>query len=299
MGLPDLPAIAGGSHRAAVKRPAQSPLAGGLHPPAAGQPDSPAIPGGLHPPAAGDRRRAASTAWSRASARWKAWLDAFVPARLRLPASLAVPAALRGARLDPGRRAVAAVALVAVLAAAAAGLGVWRSRPRPVEVSVPPVVTAGRSAAPGAGPTASRSRGPTVVVAVAGGVVHPGLLTLPAGARVADALTAAGGVRRGVHVGLLNLARRLVDGEQVVVGLMAPGAAGTAGALTGAPAALVSLNTATVEQLDSLPGVGPVLAARIVAYRTAHGGFRSVDQLREVTGIGEAKFADLKALVSV
>lgn len=191
---------------------------------------------------------------------------------------------------------MAALAVVAVLSAAVAGFGVWRARPRAVEVSAPPRVVAGRSPA--------RSSGPTVVVAVAGGVRRPGLITLPGGSRVADAVTAAGGVRPGVDLGLLNLARRLVDGEQVVVGAVAApgpaGAGGSAGAgAAGGSGALLSLNTATAEQLDSLPGVGPVLAARIVTYRTQHGGFRSVDQLREVTGIGEAKFADIRSLVSV
>lgn len=219
---------------------------------------------------------------SRLAVRWSQWLDGFVPA------------SLRGARLDPGRRGVAALAAVAVLAAAVAGIGVWRSRPRAVEVTAPPVVTARPSAL-------HSSNGPTVVVAVAGGVRRPGVITLPSGARVADAVKAAGGVRTGVDVGLLNLARRLVDGEQVVVGASAApgGPAGPGPPAAGPAGSPISLNTATAEQLDGLPGVGPVLAARIVTYRTQHGGFRSVDQLREVTGIGEAKYADLKSLVSV
>ncbi|MDQ6874789.1 MAG: ComEA family DNA-binding protein, partial [Actinomycetota bacterium] len=125
----------------------------------------------------------------------------------------------------------------------------------------------------------------------------PGLFTLPAGARVADALRAAGGVRPGVSIGLLNLARRLVDGEQVVVGATASPDGGPVPP-PGGPGPLLDLNSATVAQLDALPGVGPVLAARIVAYRTQHGAFRSVDQLRDVTGIGDAKFADLRPLVT-
>ncbi|MBC7269062.1 MAG: ComEA family DNA-binding protein, partial [Streptomyces sp.] len=128
---------------------------------------------------------------------------------------------------------------------------------------------------------------------------------LPAGSRVADALDAAGGVRPGTDTDGLNRARFLVDGEQVVVGGPAPAAApvpaagaGGGGALAGvAPVAPVSLNTATAEQLDTLPGVGPVLAQHILDYRTQHGGFRSVDELREVKGIGERRFADLRDLV--
>ncbi len=200
-----------------------------------------------------------------------------------------VPAALRGARLDPGWPGVLAIGFVVVVAVALAAFVVWRARPHAIVVSAAPV--------PIESPAAP-SAGPTVVVAVAGGVRRPGLVTLPAGARVADALRAAEGVRPGVDIGLLNLARRLVDGEQVVVGRAAAGSAAgpTAPGQAGGP---VNLNTATVEQLDALPGVGRVLAARVIAFRTQHGGFRSVDQLREVNGIGEAKFADLRPLVSV
>ncbi|MFE2262817.1 helix-hairpin-helix domain-containing protein [Streptomyces griseosporeus] len=152
------------------------------------------------------------------------------------------------------------------------------------------------------------SAGAEIVVDVSGKVRHPGIHRLPAGSRVADALEAAGGVRPGTDVTSLNRARFLVDGEQVVVG--APAAGGGAGAPAGGamagpasggaaagPWVPVSLNTATVEQLDTLPGVGPVLAQHIVDYRTEHGGFRSVDELREVNGIGDRRFADLRNLV--
>ncbi|MCU1691923.1 MAG: DNA-binding protein [Frankiales bacterium] len=142
-----------------------------------------------------------------------------------------------------------------------------------------------------------------MVVAVAGDVKRPGLVRLAAGSRVDDAVRAAGGLAPGAEVGLLNLARRLVDGEQVVVGGAAPVAgAGTgagAAAAGGAAGALVDLNTATSADLDGLPGIGPVLAERIVDYRTAHGPFRSVDQLREVSGIGESKYQSLRDAVTV
>ncbi|MFK0118414.1 helix-hairpin-helix domain-containing protein [Streptomyces sp. NPDC090994] len=160
-------------------------------------------------------------------------------------------------------------------------------------------VTAG---APGATP------GAEIVVDVSGKVREPGVHRLPPGSRVADALRAAGGVRPGTDTGGLNRARFLVDGEQVIVGPPPEGTGagagpvgvpvgGTAGAPGAGPAAPVSLNTATVDQLDTLPGVGPVLAGHIVEYRTRHGGFRSVDELREVNGIGERRFADLRDLV--
>jgi competence protein ComEA len=126
-------------------------------------------------------------------------------------------------------------------------------------------------------------------------VARPGLVRLPAGSRVDDAVRAAGGVVDGADAGLLNLARRLVDGEQVLVGVDPPPAAAAAPTATGGP---VDLNTATVADLDALPGIGPVLAQRIVDWRTEHGRFASVEQLREVTGIGESKYADLAAEVA-
>jgi competence protein ComEA len=144
--------------------------------------------------------------------------------------------------------------------------------------------------------------GAEIVVDVSGKVRRPGIHRLPAGSRVVDALNAAGGVRPGTDISGLNRARFLVDGEQVVVGAAAPapgsGAGGApVGAAAAGPVAPVSLNSATVEQLDTLPGVGPVLAQHIVDYRMQHGGFRSVDELREVNGIGDRRFADLRNLV--
>ncbi|MFI8216383.1 helix-hairpin-helix domain-containing protein [Streptomyces sp. NPDC085932] len=160
--------------------------------------------------------------------------------------------------------------------------------------------------------TAGTSGTAEIVVDVSGKVRDPGIHRLPAGSRVADALRAAGGVKPGTDTDGLNRARFLVDGEQVIVGGAAPvagagaaagagstGAAGSVGGASGGalPGAPVSLNTATLDQLDTLPGVGPVLAQHIVDYRTQHGGFRSVDELREVNGIGDRRFADLRNLV--
>ncbi|MER6102081.1 ComEA family DNA-binding protein [Streptomyces sp. NPDC001832] len=138
---------------------------------------------------------------------------------------------------------------------------------------------------------------------MSGKVRRPGIHRLPSGARVADALRAAGGARPGIDLAGLNRARVLMDGEQIVVGAPPglPAASGTGAAATGGSGSPttgpVSLNSATVEQLDTLPGVGPVLAQHIVDYRTQHGGFRSVDELREVNGIGDRRFADLQPLV--
>jgi competence protein ComEA len=118
-------------------------------------------------------------------------------------------------------------------------------------------------------------------------------VTLPAGSRVADAIAAAGGALRPGDIATIDLAAKVADGQLVLVGV--PGAATGGEASAAGP---VDINTATVDQLDALPGVGPVLAQRIVDYREAHGGFRSVDDLQQVPGIGARKFADLKNLVT-
>jgi competence protein ComEA len=133
---------------------------------------------------------------------------------------------------------------------------------------------------------------------------------VPAGARLADALEAAGGALPGTDVAALNLARRLTDGEQLVVGAPAAtadapasggAAAGSDGGAGGVPGAgaRIDLNSATVAQLDELPGVGPVTAQHIVDWRTRNGRFSRVDQLREIDGIGERKFGRLRELVVV
>ncbi|WP_373305309.1 helix-hairpin-helix domain-containing protein [Streptomyces roseolus] len=218
--------------------------------------------------------------------------------------------------LEP--RSLAALAVVLVVAACAAGGFFWAGRPEQVRapelVGVAPVAaspaSASASARPGGGAGPGGGVGPgggaaaaEVVVDVAGKVRRPGVLTLPAGSRVADALRAAGGVRAGADLTGLNRARVLFDGEQVLVGVAGGPAGGstTSGAGPGAGTAgsgvPLSLNAATAEQFDGLPGVGPVLARRIVDHRTERGGFRSVEELREVDGIGERRFADLQPLV--
>jgi len=147
-----------------------------------------------------------------------------------------------------------------------------------------------------------------VVVDVAGRVRHPGVVELPAGSRVVDAIEAAGGARPGAHLGLLNLARLLVDGEQIAVGVPGATAApslpgGTSTALvpsvSDAPTSLVNINTASQAELEELPGVGPVTATSIIEWRTENGGFSTVDELVEVSGIGEVTLAELRDLVTV
>lgn len=214
------------------------------------------------------------------------------------------PLGLGGAgAFDPGRRGVRALAAVAAVVVVAAAGWAWWSRPR-IEPAPPPVAQAAPMAAEGAQTPVAGSE---VVVAVAGRVRRPGLVRLPAGARVADALAAAGGVLPGTDPAFLNLARRVTDGELIVVGVTpAPGASGVGapgvpGSSAGGsgPQAKINLNTATVSQLETLPGVGPVLAQRIIDHRDRHGGFRSVGELRQVDGIGDTRYEQLKELVVV
>jgi competence protein ComEA len=214
---------------------------------------------------------------------------------------------------DPGRRGVKALAAVAVLVVLIAAVLAWRARPRVDPVDVPPVdaqaaaASTGRSAAAAPAGAARPSAGADIVVAVGGKVRKPGLVRLPPGARVADALQAAGGADAGVDVAALNLARKVVDGELIMVGVTPPpgaatgpaGAPGGAAPAGGAPAGQVNLNTATLADLDTLPGVGPVLAQRILDARTAQGGFKSVSDLRKVDGIGDSRYEQLKDLVVV
>jgi competence protein ComEA len=157
------------------------------------------------------------------------------------------------------------------------------------------------SASPGISPGSSTATG-SVTVDVSGRVRHPGVATLPVGSRVVDAVRKAGGARRRVDLNGLNLARVLVDGEQILVGRDAPGGGIAAGVSSSAPdptGGLVNLNSATAEQLDTLPGVGPVTAQKILEWRSANGAFSSVDELLEVDGIGEKTLADLAPHVTL
>ncbi|MEE6263442.1 ComEA family DNA-binding protein [Plantactinospora sonchi] len=206
---------------------------------------------------------------------------------------------------DPGRRGVRALAVLAAVVVLGAAVWAWLSRPHSEPVpEVPAEAAPFASGSPHAGGVGASPA--ELVVAVAGKVRRPGLVRLPVGARVADAVAAAGGAQPGVDVALLNLARKVADGELILVGVTPPpGAAGQAGdgpsvgSGAGPGGGKVNLNTATVAQLDALPGVGPVLAQRIVDHRERSGGFRSVGDLRQVTGIGDARYEDLKDLVTV
>ena len=242
----------------------------------------------------------------------QSWAEPSPVARLEAPGRLgaagARTASRLGVRIDPGRRGAAAVGAAAVVAVLAAGCWVLVNRPHSTTlgptsssaVSSQPSSSAATGSAAAADATASASASKpaaVVVVDVVGKVTSPGVYRLPVGARVGDAVQAAGGALPGIDLTTLNLAQVLSDGQQVAVGVAGAPAAAVNSA--GSSAGPVNLNTASAEQLDALPGVGPVLAQHIVEWRSAHGSFTSVDQLREVSGIGEAKFADLKPLVTV
>ncbi len=207
-----------------------------------------------------------------------------------------LPESWRQARIDPGRPGATALALVAALAAVVAAVGVWSERPRSEPVPALPAVTVGDTAAP----TASAAPAGPLVVSVSGKVRRPGLVEVPDGSRVADAVKAAGGALPGADLTGLNLARKVIDGEQVAVGLPAtadaPTGGGAAAPTTGGK---VDLNSATAAQLDTLPGMGPVTVQKILDWRTKNGRFARVDQLREIDGIGERRFAQLRELVTV
>lgn len=197
----------------------------------------------------------------------------------------------------------AALAVVLLLA------GWWLTRPPadPVEVSLPFASTSAPPVSGGAAPAAAgASTVPEVVVVhVAGAVARPGVYELAAGARVVDAVEAAGGLTSGADGTRLNLAAPLSDGERVyvpAVGEVPPPAVGPAGSGGGSGAASagpVDLNRADEAALDALPGVGPATAAAIVEHRSRIGRFTSVDQLLDVRGIGEAKLEALRDLVTV
>ncbi len=292
------------------------------------------------PPQSRRRTRGKSSAGARPGSgddppdRHELWSEQPPPARESGPLRGRVGASLRDLRLDPGRRSALIAVGAAVLAALIAAVVTWHAKPtqRPLggpisasgaisAVSAVPTTSGGSAGGgpPGAAPPAGSAASPAtmstagaapLVVSVAGEVRRPGLVRLPAGARVADAVRAAGGPTTGAAIGLLNLAAPLTDGSQVVVAGASsavlqpdPGAgsaaAGVAGTSAGGLSGPVDLNTATLADLDTLPGVGPVTAQKILDWRQQHGRFGTVDELREIPGIGEARFAQLAPRVTV
>ncbi len=219
-------------------------------------------------------------------------------------------------RWDPGRPAALALCLVAVLAALLAAGIMWWSRPQPSsadQTGLEPMAAAsapvadGRistNSSTGQGNSADNDTAPTtgstqdqLVVSAIGQVHRPGLVTVAGGARVADAITAAGGALPEADLSTVNLARLVVDGEQIAVGM--PGSSLPGDTDPSSSGGLVDLNTATLAELETLPGIGPVLAQRILDFRESNGGFTAVEQLREVSGIGPTVYEDIVDLVTV
>ncbi|QYG93717.1 ComEA family DNA-binding protein [Iamia sp. SCSIO 61187] len=243
------------------------------------------------------------------------------PDDLGLPPSsdTRLPPWLEAARRRLGLDGRALAWIVAAVAALAVGVWLLRPAPAPVEETLP-MASSSAPAADGASapvPSSSTSSVPSEVVAhAAGAVVHPGVYTLDPTARVDDLVRAAGGLAPDADAARINLAAPLADGARVYVPRIGEGEAppvvgpeeaappggpdpSAPGADGDAPDALIDLNTASEEELDELPGVGPAIAAAIVAFREENGGFASVDDLLDVRGIGEAKLAEIRPLVTV
>ena len=225
------------------------------------------------------------------------------------PADDVLAADLEPARTRPFVRVHLAVVTALVLVGLL-GAGWALFRARPVAVASPGVVVAASASVPPAGasgpPSTAESARPAIVVHVVGAVRRPGLVRLTEGARVQDALEAAGGVTGAAQPGRLNLAQLLSDGQQVVIGTRGDPASevrdgtGSASASTGPDAATaVDLNRATAAELEQLPGVGPVTAAAILAWRSQHGRFTAVAELQQVDGIGPKTYAQLAPHVRV
>ncbi len=214
-------------------------------------------------------------------------------------AELAEPSPSRVLRWRLDRRAWRALIILLGAAAIVPAWAWWQGRPLPVTTIAS--TTAASTAAPfdaGSWGTAAPS---IVVVHVTGAVRKPGLVRLTTGARVDDAIAAAGGAKSAKALATVNLARLVIDGEQIFVGVNQGGQAAMSGAQGsgGAAGSLLSINGATAAQLEALPGVGPVLAQRIVDWRQSNGPFRSLEELGEVSGIGSSILEQLRSKVTL
>lgn len=202
-------------------------------------------------------------------------------------------------RLDSLSRAEL-TGLVIVVAITLVGAGLWylRSLPKPVAIAASSGTTGARAAA---AETSASPTGPPLIVDVTGWVRQPGVYEFAQGDRVIDAVERAGGAKPNADLSVLNLAAPLTDGSQVVVpksGGSVAGATGSGGTGT-TPGALLNINTASAADFETLSGIGEVLAAAIVDYRTENGPFASVDDLEDVSGIGPATLEEIRDQITV
>jgi len=206
------------------------------------------------------------------------------------------------------RRQIIAYVVLAVAVIAVGARYVITSRGTGGSTGQTLVLSSASPSPPSALPSPSPSA-PDVVVYVCGAVRSPGVVRLPSTARIADALKVAGGATSSAELSAVNLAARLADGQQIIVprrgeapaagGAAASATSGAAGSTVAGPAAPININTASLEELDTLDGVGPATAQKIIDYRTANGGFKTIDEIKEVSGIGDAKFAAMKDSITV
>jgi competence protein ComEA len=187
-----------------------------------------------------------------------------------------------------GSRSVKALIVIGLVISFLVGFLWWSGRPQLIDSDPIPSTGMELRQDDSTGTETGLSAGAGLLVHVAGSVKNPGLYELPTGSRVADAIEAAGGVTKKSDADSVNLARELVDGEQISVG------ASTQSTSNG-----ISINNSSATQLDELPGIGPVLAVRIVEHRTANGPFRSIDELSDVSGIGDSVLEQIRTLVTL
>lgn len=187
-----------------------------------------------------------------------------------------------------GSRSVKALIVIGLVISILVGFLWWSGRPQLIDSDPTPNTGMELRQDDSAGAETVLSTGAGLLVHVAGSVKNPGLYELPTGSRVADAIDAAGGVTKKSDADSVNLARELVDGEQISVGASAQSTSNG-----------ISINNSSATQLDELPGIGPVLAERIVEHRTANGPFRSIDELSDVSGIGDSVLEQIRTMVTL